>query len=516
MLVDDHDRTDPRPLGLRYWMERVLEEIERASRDFAPDPVHDLRVALRRCRSLARGFMAVDSDKAWKALQEEDQRLFRRLGKLRDVQVSKDAVLRLGSPEDPVSVAMLHHLGRREQELKLAALKALKTFDREEWRRWIARLHTRTRRLPAGDPVFQLNALQAWTEAYGLHKLAMRDRSAAAYHRLRIGIKKFRYVVENFLPLRHAEWGGDLKQIQDCLGEAQDFRVLWEMILGLQPPPDPAGKERWRALIAEEQAGRVGLYRAKMVGGNSLWPVWRRGLPPPDRLRPLSLATMEKWGYFHGIDLARARRVRRLALRVYDGLRRAGQTAGDDVPEQRAVLHLAATLHELSRTKDRKRDSSTAVRLLRGLPPLPGFSPEMLQQTAFVIHGHRGRFWDFEGHELAALPEEQRQSVMRLAGALRLARALARGGGLTVKSVRLDPAGDAIVMRVKGYEEFGPMAEKLARARCHLEYACHRPIIVRSDPVGRGESPEMRDRAVTETGQARKPRDDRLSGTDEA
>jgi len=38
-------------------MERVLEECDRAAVDLAGDPVHDLRVALRRCRSLADGLM---------------------------------------------------------------------------------------------------------------------------------------------------------------------------------------------------------------------------------------------------------------------------------------------------------------------------------------------------------------------------------------------------------------------------------------------------------------------------
>ena len=45
--------TRPKTTGLRYWMLRVLEECDHVSADFAADPVHDLRVSLRRCRSLA-------------------------------------------------------------------------------------------------------------------------------------------------------------------------------------------------------------------------------------------------------------------------------------------------------------------------------------------------------------------------------------------------------------------------------------------------------------------------------
>ena len=50
--------------GLALWMERVLEECDRASVEFGADPVHDLRVALRRCRSMADGLRVMDPDPA--------------------------------------------------------------------------------------------------------------------------------------------------------------------------------------------------------------------------------------------------------------------------------------------------------------------------------------------------------------------------------------------------------------------------------------------------------------------
>jgi len=43
-------------------MERVLVDAIERRRGSRPDPVHDLRVALRRCRSLADGLMALDPD----------------------------------------------------------------------------------------------------------------------------------------------------------------------------------------------------------------------------------------------------------------------------------------------------------------------------------------------------------------------------------------------------------------------------------------------------------------------
>jgi CHAD domain-containing protein len=55
-------------------MLRVLEECDNVSTDFSADPVHDLRVALRRCRSMADGMMAMDPDPDWKAMKKAGKR----------------------------------------------------------------------------------------------------------------------------------------------------------------------------------------------------------------------------------------------------------------------------------------------------------------------------------------------------------------------------------------------------------------------------------------------------------
>ncbi len=71
ILKPDPKPASPKPkLGLRAWMERVLMECDRAAVGFEADPVHDLRVALRRCRSLADGLMAIDPDSSWKDMKK--------------------------------------------------------------------------------------------------------------------------------------------------------------------------------------------------------------------------------------------------------------------------------------------------------------------------------------------------------------------------------------------------------------------------------------------------------------
>ena len=117
-----------------FWMERVLEERDRTGVDLAPDPVHDLRVALRRCRSIADGLLATDPNPAWKQMKKAGKRLFSQLGELRDAQAMEEWVHRLGDLDDPVTGILLRFLAGREGQLKQQAALALQEFDRKQWR----------------------------------------------------------------------------------------------------------------------------------------------------------------------------------------------------------------------------------------------------------------------------------------------------------------------------------------------------------------------------------------------
>src|SRR6202046_5052754 len=110
--------------GLRYWMVRVLEECDQVSADFAADPVHDLRVALRRCRSMADGMMAMDPDPAWKAMKKAGKRLFQRLGALRDVQVMMEWVEKLHPTEVSVERAPSPAMHPAEQISKATPIES--------------------------------------------------------------------------------------------------------------------------------------------------------------------------------------------------------------------------------------------------------------------------------------------------------------------------------------------------------------------------------------------------------
>ncbi len=350
-------------LGLRAWMEAVLVECERAAAGFDADAVHDLRVAIRRCRSLADGLRALDPDPSWKQMKKAGKRVFQALGGLRDMKVMQHWIEKLSSADDPVAIKLLAHVRTREGECKQEALKDLQQFERKQWRQWSRTLPRRAARVRPGSMVFKHLALEKWTAAYDLHKRALRTRSQTAFHELRIGIKRLRYTVENFLPREHAVWGADLKDLQDFLGEVHDLDVLWNTAAHISAFPDLESRSRWRQKLTEERSKRLDRYREKMVGKQSLWRVWRSELPSGPELRAAATARLRIWASYLDPDFLHSQRVAQLSLSLYDGLKQAGLMAQNHEHDARALLYAAALLHDVGKAKGDKSHHKDSFRV---------------------------------------------------------------------------------------------------------------------------------------------------------
>jgi CHAD domain-containing protein len=507
-------KPEKKTTGLRYWMLRVLEECEHVSADFSADPVHDLRVCLRRCRSMADGLIAIDPNPDWKAMKKAGKRLFQRLGALRDLQVMMEWIEKLHpvepvarallpvaslsdqnsesiknlaakddrtesesqpqtenqphSPRDPAAQALLEILARREAEQKREARAALEEFDRKQWRQWSRSLPQRAAHIRPGSGVFKHLALERWTAARDLHNRALRNRSKVAFHTLRIGIKRFRYIVENFLPEEHKAWSNDLKAIQDLLGEVHDLDVLWataltsqifssqtfsseispeesfpDQILRNQALSRAESRDRWHRQIAAERAKRIERYYKKMVGPGSLWNVWRAGLPQGKQIQVLATQRMKLWAKALDPDFAHSEHVARLALELYDGLaaRRLlgggagsrlnrvagpgmdGRTNPADGSGARTSLLMAALLHDVGKSKGNKGHHKTSLELIKAHSTPLGWNPQDMQRAAIVARFHSGALPTRSHKALRDLLPDEQKTTIQLAAILRLANA---------------------------------------------------------------------------------------------
>jgi CHAD domain-containing protein len=460
-------------------MLRVLEECDRASDGFAADPVHDLRVSLRRCRSMADGLLAVDPDPAWKAMKKAGKRLFSSLGELRDAQVMMEWVEKLGPPGDAETKALHELLEQREREHKLTAAQALQQFDRKQWRKWAHSLPPRAARIRKGSPIFLHLALERWTAAYDLHRHALRSRSQVSFHNLRIGIKRLRYIVENFLPQQHEAWGKDLKEMQDVLGEVHDFDVLWATAMQVNAFADPASRQQWRARIVAERDQRLARYRERMVGPQSLWKVWRAELPQGDAIGQAALARMKLWASLLDPDFRHAQRVAQFATQILDELTRLGLSSTADYARLRRVLLLAAYTHDVGMVKRESGHHKKSARMLQKLPAPLGWAEDELKQAAVVARFHRGALPHPRHKALHTLPGEQRRPTIFLASVLRFANAFDSLRDGRVARLRFEPQDGLLVLWADGLVPMTRNAEKVSGARYLLETWLRRPILVK-------------------------------------
>jgi CHAD domain-containing protein len=464
--------------GLDFWMDRVMLECERTRHDFEPDPVHDLRVALRRCRSIVDGFMAFDPHPAWKQMKCESKRIFQQLGALRDTQVMLEWAQRVSPSPDESVAALCSHLANNEIKFKESASEALQEFDQKKWASWAGLLPKRARRIPLEGMAFQHLALECWFAAHELHRQALRNRSHAAYHRLRIGLKKFRYMIENFLPSRYVLWGSGLRELQDLLGEIHDLHVLWQTALEIHAFRSSEFRIRWREWTELEINRRLEIYRRKMLGASAQWLVWRSGLPDADQVRIASLARLRSWASFRDPDPFHSEHVAKLSLQIYDGLNSLGLIQNSLQPDARHVLESAALAHDVGIYRGNKKHQIASYRMIRKLKPSPGWTARTLQIIALIARFHRRALPRIEQKAFSGIPSDQIKEIILLSGILRLANALDALHQRRVRKLTLRCTGEVIQVAIPEYSENDASAEKIAAARHLLETACRLPIMI--------------------------------------
>ena len=518
---------------------------------------------------MADGMIALDPDPAWKAMKKAGKRVFQSLGELRDTQIMMEWIEKLApaiphssmatapsptsaqqvlpppseasesqdaaasssnAPNEPSTdpaQALLAILRQRETVQKHAARATLDQFDRKQWRQWSKTLPPRAARIRPGSAVFKHLALERWTTARELHTRAMRNRSQIALHTLRIGIKRFRYIVENFLPAEHKMWSNDLKHMQDLLGEIHDFDVLWATAVSCRVFHDPESRRAWHERIKEERAKRIDEYRARMAGPTSLWNVWRVGLPQGKRVQQIATERMKLWARALDPDFAHSERVSRFALELFDGLRSQGLLGTSDsvsassTSDERSALYIAALLHDVGKTHGNKghhKESQTLIQ--EHVAPL-GWSAEAMQRAAVIARFHAGALPARRHRLLRDFSPDQQTMIIRLAAILRLANAFdaehdgrikrvkvespieqsrtgqSRTNRLKMSRSRISPSinsrtngfrprslplsrNEALFIAAEGYLPRSSTAQRIAAERYLLETVLRHPVIVKA------------------------------------
>jgi CHAD domain-containing protein len=468
--------------GLQYWMERVLKELDSVRKAPEPDTVHDLRVAIRRCRSVGRVMADVDPDPAWPEMRKLGKKLFRRLGELRDTQVLEQWTRQLGPEADPTRERLLAAFAMQEKEYRAAALKAAEKFNEKSWKKLEGKLQRRTRLVPAHGLAAECLALERLEAAKDLHARALRAEKPEAWHALRIGVKRFRYTVESLLPTRYEEWSEHLKQIQDFLGEVHDFDVLAAKIEEVASDLHES-RAAWAERITSQRHERIEKYHRLTLGDGGLWQRWRKALPEGNKMITASQARLRSTARALELNTRRAMLVSRLAARLYDRLARLHVDAALANKEARKIMRAAARLHGIGAGLNAESPRRAARKFLKSMTLPPGWSEAEWEMMSSVVRYHRGALPDPQHKSFARFKPEEQKLIGAMAGVLRLARALVKSGVPSAVGLRVEKSVEALIVNVPGLEESEANATRLAAGKYLLESSVGLPVIVKSAPL---------------------------------
>jgi CHAD domain-containing protein len=469
--------------GLSYWMERALKELEKVRTAPDPDAVHDLRVALRRCRSVATVMEEVDPDPAWPEMRKLGRKIFRQLGELRDTQVLEEWVQKLSQQGDPIRERLVSMLRIQESEQRDAALRVAGKFDQKQWKKLERSLRARARLVPADRLAAECLALERLEAAKELHSQALRTEKLAGWHELRIGVKRFRYTVESLLPARYEAWGEGLKRLQDLLGDVHDLDVL-AMTIDETAAPDPEDvRAAWAERISSERHLRTETYRQLTLGKTSLWQTWRQGLPQGNRLQAAAMARMRATAKALDDHAHRTAKVAQVAVKLYDGLVRVEAAPVFGIKGLRKLLRAAGRLHAIGSGLDAKSPQKAARNYLRKMVVPQGWTPEEWELLASIVRYHRGALPNAKHKAFGQLTEEQQKLVSALAGILRLARVLRKCGVTSAIGMRVEKSVDAFLVEIPGLMESEQAAARLAGAKYLLESSLGKPLLLKALPV---------------------------------
>jgi CHAD domain-containing protein len=461
-------------------MKKALEELRDLNTELTDDNVHHLRVALRRCRSIASAMEEVDPHPDWKLMRSTARKLFRALGELRDTHVMTDWLNRLHPLDDPLKSQLLQNLVTTEKSARTKAQRRAVRFDKKLWKELTRSLAARMRRVPLDGAAAHCLALERLEEAHELHRRAMRTESIKPWHASRIGIKHFRYTVEFLLPSAHARWEDSLKKAQELLGNIHDLDVLAEMVGQARTDSPSEVSIDWKSIVAAERHKISENYRQIALGANSIWSEWIAEFPQAnwDRYENARIGVIRS-----ALDPkpARSMLLTRLALRVWSQLRflKLGTQFADS--KQRRILETAARLSGICPPGTRKIRAKFARNFLLKSPVPPKWAFFEWELVAWSIRFQHGSEPNYRQKRFSKLLADQQKQICLFAGVLRLASALQKAGALVASALRVERLAQGLLIKIDGVEDSPKNAARFAKAKKLLERSLHRTILIQPE-----------------------------------
>lgn len=221
---------------LSEWVHDLQDAMPRVLRDSDPEAVHDLRVALRRIRSLLRIVRSVYGTFHTNAIRREMKKVAEATGALRDEEVLAETLSEL-QLKGAAKSGLAAWRARRKQRLKALRSSVVSLLASGALAQPIAHLHALVA-LPCNpkrDREVRRFARQVVLEAQANvdECRAVEVSDVGGMHALRIAYKRLRYSIEAFaryLPPELRAWRDVASRFQSLLGDLHDHDVAIEVL----------------------------------------------------------------------------------------------------------------------------------------------------------------------------------------------------------------------------------------------------------------------------------------------
>jgi CHAD domain-containing protein len=267
MIIQEDSSRSEKPLApteqIRLLIERLAFQTNRVAKSPGPEPVHDLRVAIRRLDQAITIYKIHLPRKSVKRIRKQLKAVLSAAGAVRDCDIATKI---LAKTMQPGAAALNRHVRQLRSDHERSLLLELRTLSlRTRILKWCDSLSLNA-------PPSDLNVQTVRTIAMeSLPKLARRffgaGEEAAGHgsgkelHSLRIRAKHFRYTLELFVPIYGSiaqDLVREVKSVQSILGAMNDYRTVLSMATDIG-----CGKKLRAALKRSE--------RRKILQFNEVW-----------------------------------------------------------------------------------------------------------------------------------------------------------------------------------------------------------------------------------------------------
>ena len=451
------------------------------------DPVHDLRVCIRRLSAVLSLLDKLGRRDAGKEVVASLEKMLKPLGELRDIQVRIEWIKQFSPHRSNASEKIIGSLQETEKSIienivsdpEAVSLDRTTRFRSEDFFNPVDKtLKATSANLDDLCRREILFLLKRFAKRFGYFK---KNGSTAQMHRARIALKKFRYTFEIF-----SDFYPDLKldvlqDFQTRLGDIHDLELLAEWLAGQKetiPLADRRDLKRLSVKAEGERKRRLYKLRKNLAGDIEILKKWRDIMKEgKDGKKKAALkdarAEVVSLCERFDPDPPHAVYVTKLAIKLFDEL---GKLGLHEIEERHKILfEYGCLLHDIGWVDGQQKHHKKSFKMICE-SDLPLSRKDKLA-VALIARFHR-KGEPGKQEELLEMPRKDRAAIAKLAAIIRIADVLDRLHNRNVKIEGVAVKDDKVFITVSAGAIEDISEDAISKKSAYFQTAFKMPAVI--------------------------------------